>query len=201
MTTDTPTFVAPAGTELPDTPEAREAHLKAQLADALGKVREVAVEVVEHRATRTPVAADLAEPIVVPTVELVPDVEPKTLDPPVPAAELVAQRAEHELATEPEPPATAPTVQLDHLADVIRAYERAAAESKQWGETAKHLRAIIENALGEREVGTVAGKAAVRWTYVTSNRVDLAKLKSVHPEIAEALTVESHSRRFTLAGE
>jgi hypothetical protein len=54
--------------------------------------------------------------------------------------------------------------------------------------------------MGENEVGLIEGRVAVRWTKVTTTRLDINKAKEVlDPAIYAFLSRESTSRRFTLA--
>jgi predicted phage-related endonuclease len=53
--------------------------------------------------------------------------------------------------------------------------------------------------MGESEIGLLDGKVAVRWTKVTSYRLDIAKAKEIlDPKIYTFLSRESESRRFTI---
>jgi predicted phage-related endonuclease len=80
----------------------------------------------------------------------------------------------------------------------LRAYIETKAEIRRLEETAEQARRHIEAALGDNEEGVLDGEIVVRWTHVNSTRVDLAKLRENHPDIAEAFTVSTSSRRFTI---
>lgn len=69
------------------------------------------------------------------------------------------------------------------------------AELKQMQETS---RAVIEEALGDNDIGTLDGKEVVTWKHVESERVDLQMLKDLYPEIYEHCTYTSKSRRFLI---
>lgn len=56
----------------------------------------------------------------------------------------------------------------------------------------------IKLALGEAEAGLVEGHRVVTWKTVTSRRVDTKALREAHPDVADAHTVETVSRRFVL---
>ena len=57
----------------------------------------------------------------------------------------------------------------------------------------------IQEALGDNEVGLIDGTPVVRWTRVTSTRLDMKKAKEVlDPKVLAYLSSESTSRRFTL---
>lgn len=95
-----------------------------------------------------------------------------------------------------EPSVTA----IDDLATWVDAYRAACANRDQWSEIADRAKQQITQKL-ERdaaEVGTVNGRPAVRWTSVTSHRLDTKTLKAKDPELAERYTVTSTSRRFTV---
>lgn len=73
------------------------------------------------------------------------------------------------------------------------------AEIKALEEKVAAAREKIQEALGENEIGTLDGSPVVRWTKVTSTRLDLRKAKEVlAPSILGFLSTESVSRRFTL---
>jgi predicted phage-related endonuclease len=95
-------------------------------------------------------------------------------------------------------PTTDQTVALDDIAGWVETYHQAGAQIAKLEELRGVARQHIEAALGDHEVGTVNGRPVVRWTVVTSRRLDQKKLKADHPDLAEALTVPSTSRRFTL---
>lgn len=69
---------------------------------------------------------------------------------------------------------------------------------KDLEETKQVARKHIEQLLGENEIGVIDGKPVVRWTVVPSTRLDTSKLKAERPEVYEAFTRTSISRRFTL---
>ena len=78
------------------------------------------------------------------------------------------------------------------------AYLKAAAQEKQWAETKEVARKHLEQALGEAEEGCVGDEVLVRFSYVTSNRLDQKKLKELAPDLVAECTVQSTSRRFTV---
>lgn len=89
---------------------------------------------------------------------------------------------------------------IDELATWVKAYREACANRDNWGEIADRAKQHISQALEEAgaQIGTVNGRPAVRYTEVTSQRLDAKKLKAVHPDLAAEFMVTSHSRRFTL---
>lgn len=101
--------------------------------------------------------------------------------------------------SDPVPPA-AP---LDDLATWVQAYREATANAKTWAEIADRAKEQITAALDQHgaQVGTIGGRPAVRWTVVESSRLDTRKLRSEHPELVEAFTVPTVTRRFTVVTE
>lgn len=89
-------------------------------------------------------------------------------------------------------------VALDEIAEAVAAFRHAQAQIKQWELVEKDARARIETALGESEIGTLDDKPVVRWTYVTSSRLDQTLLKGNFPDAFRACQTESTSRRFTV---
>lgn len=73
------------------------------------------------------------------------------------------------------------------------------ADIKVLEEKIQVAREKIQEALGDNEIGTIDGQPVVRWTRVTSTRLDMKKAKEVlDPKILAFLSSESTSRRFTL---
>ncbi len=75
---------------------------------------------------------------------------------------------------------------------------------KEREEEAKEHRKAAENKLkdmlGEKEIGLFEGEPVVRWTQVTSKRIDSKKLREQYPEVAEECEYESSYRRLTVNG-
>lgn len=89
-------------------------------------------------------------------------------------------------------------VELDGLATYLDAYTQAKAEAERWTDIANQARRVIEQALGEAQTGTVAGQPRVRWTTVTSIRLDTKAVKDKAPDVYAACQVTGTARRFTL---
>lgn len=89
---------------------------------------------------------------------------------------------------------------LDDLADWVAAYRAAREHERNWRETAERVRAEITTRLSESEasVGTVAGSPVVRYTPVTTQRLDTKALREDHPELAARYTAPQTSHRFSL---
>jgi len=56
----------------------------------------------------------------------------------------------------------------------------------------------IEAALGDNETGTLNGAPVVRWSFVTSKRLDQKKAKELLGDRVDEAMVEGTSRRFAL---
>lgn len=91
-------------------------------------------------------------------------------------------------------------VDLDNTAaGWVQAYRQAEQHEREWAAVKARAREHLEAILGDAEVGLVDDTPAVRWTYVTSRRLDQRKLKEHAPDLVEQCTVDSVTRRFTVA--
>ncbi len=85
------------------------------------------------------------------------------------------------------------------IAGWIELYKKTQADIKTLEEKVAAAKEKIQEALGENEVGLIDGSVVVRWTKVTSTRLDMKKAREVlDPKILAFLSSESVSRRFTL---
>jgi predicted phage-related endonuclease len=85
------------------------------------------------------------------------------------------------------------------VAGWLELYKKTQADIKSLEEKASAAKEKIQEALGDNEIGTLDGSPVVRWTKVTSTRLDMKKAREVlDPKILEFLSSESTSRRFTL---
>ena len=85
------------------------------------------------------------------------------------------------------------------MAGWIELYKKTQADIKVLEEKVAAAKEKIQEALGENEIGLIDGSPVVRWTKVTSTRLDLKKAKEVlDPKILAFLSSESTSRRFSL---
>jgi predicted phage-related endonuclease len=91
-------------------------------------------------------------------------------------------------------------IPIDDLATWVAAYREACRNRDQWGEVADRAKQQITQQLERNaaDIGTVDGRPAVKWTAVTTLRLDTKALKEKDPELAERYTVETTSRRFTV---
>lgn len=92
------------------------------------------------------------------------------------------------------------TAAIDELATWVTAYREACDNRDNWAAIADRAKQQIAQALEESdaEVGTLNGHPAVRWSPVTTNRLDTKRLRAEHPDLAAEFSVTSHTRRFTL---
>lgn len=92
------------------------------------------------------------------------------------------------------------SVELDGLSSWVELYRDLGDRIGLLEEQRKEARSRIEAALGDAETGTVGGRPAVRWTHVTSTRLDqkLAKGLLQDYNLLDAAMVETTSRRFVL---
>jgi len=82
----------------------------------------------------------------------------------------------------------------------ITLYRKTQADIKALEEKLEQAKGKIQESMGENEIGLIDGRVAVRWTKVTTTRLDINKAKEVlDPAIYTFLSRESTSRRFTLA--
>lgn len=82
----------------------------------------------------------------------------------------------------------------------IELYRKTQGEIKALEDKLELAKAKIQEMMGDNEVGLLDGRVAVRWTRVTSMRLDVQKAKEIlDPKIFGFLSRESTSRRFTLA--
>lgn len=99
------------------------------------------------------------------------------------------------------PPSTdAVSASIDSLATWIGAYREACANRDRWAEVADRAKQQITQQLDQHnaQVGTVNGRPAVRWTHVSTRRLDTKALREAQPDLVEQYTRETTSRRFTL---
>jgi len=90
------------------------------------------------------------------------------------------------------------SVPLDDVAVWVETYRTARANADKWTELADRARDHVTAALGDAEIGTIAGKPAVRHTIVHRSQLRSQKLRAEYPEICDAFTVSTTQRRFTL---
>ena len=81
----------------------------------------------------------------------------------------------------------------------LMGYIEAKAKVKEWSEKADIYAEQIKAQLGDAEIGLIGGKESVRWTSVTSERVDVTKLREkLGAELLQPFMTQSVSRRFTI---
>ena len=87
-------------------------------------------------------------------------------------------------------------------ADWVQRLRETLAEIKQLQEQADIARSYIEAAMGDCQIGFHHNRPIVRWTTVTTTRLDTTKVKAaLSPELIEQFSNTSIARRFTLVDE
>jgi len=87
-------------------------------------------------------------------------------------------------------------------ADWVQRYRDTMAEIKALQEQADIARTRIESAMGDCQIGFYHNRPMVRWTTVTTTRLDTTKVKAaLSPELIEQFSNTTVSRRFTLLDE
>ena len=94
-------------------------------------------------------------------------------------------------------------VDLDPTATAfLTAYIEAKQKVKEWTEKADIAAEQVKAAMGEHEIGLVNGREAVRWTTVTSTRIDSKKVKELlDPKLLPLIQSETITRRFSIVDE
>lgn len=85
---------------------------------------------------------------------------------------------------------------LDEIGDKIAAYRATDDQIKVLQDLKSTLRADIETALGDAEVGTVAGEPVITYKFGKRNALDQRALKRAHPEIWASFVAPSETRTF-----
>lgn len=80
----------------------------------------------------------------------------------------------------------------------VAAYTEAKRREAEAKQLVERCRQVLEAALGDAEIGLVNNQPAVRWTHVSSQRLDTSKLKEDEPEVYERYTVLTTIRQFTV---
>ena len=95
------------------------------------------------------------------------------------------------------------TIDFDQeTADWVQRYRDTLAEMKLLQEQADIARTRIESAMGDCQIGFYHNRPLVRWTTVTTTRLDTTKVKAaLSPELIEQFSNTSTARRFTLVDQ
>lgn len=99
-------------------------------------------------------------------------------------------------AAHPEP--TVESVDLTGMAATIDQLRAAKAEQKRQAEVVATMENELRLALGDAEVGLVAGAPAVTWKARRTTRVDVKALRADHPDIADAYEAVSTTRTLLI---
>ena len=85
--------------------------------------------------------------------------------------------------------------ELEMKCQELRELQRLIEEAQAEAETIKDA---IKAHMGDSETAN-AGEHKITWTPVTTVRIDTTALKKAMPEVAQAFTRQTTTRRFTLA--
>jgi predicted phage-related endonuclease len=92
-----------------------------------------------------------------------------------------------------------PRVDLDDdVRPWVDAYRDLSRQINALEQQRARAREHIEAAMADAEEGVIDGLVQVRWTVVESKRLNQAKLRETAPELCDAFTTVSYSRRFTV---
>ena len=87
-------------------------------------------------------------------------------------------------------------------ADWVQRYRETLLEIKNLQEQADVARSHIEAAMGDCQIGFHHNRPLVRWTTVTTTRLDTTKVKAaLSQELIEQFSNTTTARRFTLLDE
>jgi putative phage-type endonuclease len=83
----------------------------------------------------------------------------------------------------------------------LQQHKKLSAEIKALTIKRDAIAQCLQVKLGDRPAGYYNDEIVVRWSNVTTNRLDQSALKKAHPEIAAEFTRPTQSRRFTVVGK
>lgn len=75
---------------------------------------------------------------------------------------------------------------LDHLVEMISAYDTAAAEAERWRSAAETLRKRIQDEIGDATLATVGGLPAFTWKH--TGRFNATRFGQDHPDLVVKYT-------------
>jgi hypothetical protein len=94
-----------------------------------------------------------------------------------------------------------PAAEVDAVAPLITRIAALREQVRIWSQELAEAEAAVKDLLGEREVGTVAGRPAVTWKHHLRHSLDTDLLKKERPEVYAAFQRASTVRRFVILGE
>lgn len=83
----------------------------------------------------------------------------------------------------------------------LQHYKKLSEQIKSLSNEREAIAQALQDKLGDRPAGYYNDEIVVRWSNVTTNRLDQTALKKEHPEIAAAFTRPTQSRRFSVVGK
>ncbi len=99
------------------------------------------------------------------------------------------------------PPDMKPATAVDELADHVARLRQINARIRELSAEADEIKAGIQDALGDYEVGTVHGLPAVTWSRHTRHALDQKAFREACPDLYRHFLKASTVRRFTLNEE
>jgi predicted phage-related endonuclease len=90
------------------------------------------------------------------------------------------------------------TVDLASVRHFVAVLEYVKAEKAKLSELEKQAREVIEEALGDKEIGVLDNQHVVSWTKSERRAVSIKKLKDEFPAVAETCTEVTQVRTFKL---
>jgi predicted phage-related endonuclease len=93
-----------------------------------------------------------------------------------------------------------PVAELDPKSQhLLAVYEWAKAQMAEAKETMDNAKAELQDYLGEKEIGTVGGKAKVYYSKYETSHFRIKDFRADHPNLAKMYTETKEARRFSLA--
>lgn len=80
--------------------------------------------------------------------------------------------------------------------EAIATLLRVAEKRRELKDEYDEARAVIEEALGDNEVGAIDGRPVVTWKTQTRRSLNQAKLRAAFPDVVEMFTDTTELRRF-----
>jgi len=89
-------------------------------------------------------------------------------------------------------------MKLTKVRTSVQLLQHIARERAKLKELEDQHRPIVEEAMGEEEVGELDGKVVITWRHQKQRRLNQAALKSDHPEIVAEYTNMEERRQFVV---
>lgn len=89
-------------------------------------------------------------------------------------------------------------IAVDSLADYVARLRQVTTRIRELTIQADAIKAAIQDAMGEAEIGTVHGRAVVTWTQHVRHAFDQTAFKNTQPDVYATYLKATPYRRFTL---